>query len=81
MKLQAYGSNTACCQHSIVFPNGNGRHSRLMADIIADKIFRQPPFSWGAGNIANEDIRAAYQKALRLADRGDYGSLLAFARS
>jgi Fic-DOC domain mobile mystery protein B len=29
------------------FPNGNGRHSRLMADIIIEKIFKQAVFSWG----------------------------------
>ena len=33
-------------KHRIVsihcFPNGNGRHSRLMADIIIDKIYRLP---------------------------------------
>jgi len=40
-------------KHRIVsihcFPNGNGRHSRLMADIIIEKIYKQPVFSWGAG--------------------------------
>ena len=30
------------------FANGNGRHSRLMADIIIEKVFKQPVFSWGA---------------------------------
>ncbi len=39
-------------KHRIVsihcFPNGNGRHSRLMADIIIEKIYKQPLFSWGA---------------------------------
>jgi Fic-DOC domain mobile mystery protein B len=39
-------------KHRIVsihcFPNGNGRHSRLMADIIIEKIYKQPVFSWGA---------------------------------
>ena len=30
------------------FPNGNGRHSRLMADIVIGKIYRQPVFTWGA---------------------------------
>jgi Fic-DOC domain mobile mystery protein B len=33
------------------FPNGNGRHSRLMADMIIEKIYRQPMFSWGAANL------------------------------
>jgi fido (protein-threonine AMPylation protein) len=45
-------------KHRIVFihcfPNGNGRHSRLMADIIA-KIFKQPVFTWGAENLRIPD--------------------------
>jgi Fic-DOC domain mobile mystery protein B len=73
-------------KHRIVsihcFPNGNGRHSRLMADIIIEKIFKQPVFSWGAANLSSEgDIRTAYLKAVKTADKGDYSLLLAFARS
>ncbi|NJN41297.1 MAG: mobile mystery protein B [Flammeovirgaceae bacterium] len=64
------------------FSNGNGRHSRLMADIIIDKIFKSPVFSWGAANISNEeDSRTAYLKALKTADNGDYRLLMTFARS
>ncbi|NJM80450.1 MAG: mobile mystery protein B, partial [Flavobacterium sp.] len=41
-------------KHRIVkihcFPNGNGRHSRLMADIIMENIFKKPAFSWGFKN-------------------------------
>jgi Fic-DOC domain mobile mystery protein B len=36
------------------FANGNGRHSRLMADVIIDKIFGKPPFSWGSANLAQQ---------------------------
>lgn len=73
-------------KHRIVsihcFPNGNGRHSRLMADIIIEKIYKQPVFSWGAANLFSEgDARAAYLKAVKAADQGDYSLLLAFARS
>jgi Fic-DOC domain mobile mystery protein B len=73
-------------KHRIVsihcFPNGNGRHSRLMADIIIEKIYRQPVFSWGAANLSSEgEVRAAYLKAVKAADQGDYSLLLAFARS
>ncbi len=81
-------------KHRIVsihcFPNGNGRHSRLMADIIIEKIYKQPVFSWGAAlslskdaaNLSSEgDARAAYLKAVKAADQGDYSLLLAFARS
>jgi Fic-DOC domain mobile mystery protein B len=64
------------------FPNGNGRHSRLMADIIIEKIYNRPVFSWGAGNLSREgDTRSTYLNAIKAADNGDYESLLAFARA
>ncbi len=73
-------------KHRIVcihcFPNGNGRHSRLMADIIIEKIYNLPVFTWGAANLFGEgDIRTAYLKAIKTADKGDYSLLMAFARS
>jgi Fic-DOC domain mobile mystery protein B len=73
-------------KHRIVsihcFPNGNGRHSRLMADIIIEKIYKQPVFSWGAANLTDEgDTRKSYLRAVKTADTGDYSLLLAFARS
>ena len=53
-----------------------------MADIIIEKIFKQPVFTWGAGDLSSEgDTRKAYLKAIKTADQGDYGLLLAFARS
>ncbi|MCP1466376.1 mobile mystery protein B [Pseudomonas sp. S3E17] len=63
------------------FPNGNGRHARLMTDCL----LRQcglAPFSWGRGNlvIVNE-VRQRYIQALRAADANDYTLLLAFVRS
>lgn len=64
------------------FPNGNGRHSRLMADIIVEKLYRRPVFSWGAGRrLGDIDARTAYLKAVKSADTGDYTQLLEFARS
>ena len=64
------------------FPNGNGRHSRLMADIMIEKIYKQPPFSWGAANLKKPgDARREYLKAVKAADKGDYNLLLSFARS
>jgi len=73
-------------KHRIVsihcFANGNGRHSRLMADIIIEKIYKLPVFTWGAANLSSEDdARAAYLRAIKAADKGDYSQLLAFARS
>lgn len=64
------------------FPNGNGRHSRLMADIIVEQVFRQKHFSWGSGNLSVEgSARSEYLKAVKAADKGEYGLLSVFARS
>ena len=64
------------------FPNGNGRHSRLMADIIIEKIYNMEVFSWGSNNLSNEsDARTIYLKAVKAADKGAYKLLIAFARS
>lgn len=64
------------------FANGNGRHSRLMADIVIEKIYKLPVFTWGAAEYSNGgDARAAYLQAVKAADKSDYRLLLAFARS
>jgi Fic-DOC domain mobile mystery protein B len=64
------------------FPNGNGRHSRLMADIIIENIFLQPVFTWGASQPPEQgDVRVNYLRAMKAADQGDFDLLLAFARS
>ncbi|MBN3855730.1 mobile mystery protein B [Paraburkholderia sp. Ac-20340] len=64
------------------FPNGNGRHARMMADALLRSL-KQAPFSWGSGGtlVKANNARAAYLTALRAADKGDYGLLVAFARS
>lgn len=64
------------------FSNGNGRHSRLMADIIIEKIYHQQVFSWGDTTLkGTSDARKEYLTALKDADHGDYSLLLTFARS
>ncbi len=65
------------------FPNGNGRHSRLMADIIIEKIFGLPVFTWGKNQTGNDSIaiRKEYITAVKAGDRNDIQPLLAFARS
>lgn len=64
------------------FPNGNGRHSRLIADIMIEKIYKQPVFTWGAADLVKEgDTRGSYLKAIKAADRGDMELLISFARS
>ncbi len=63
------------------FANGNGRHSRLMADLLAMQL-GQERFSWGRANLQEASVvRAAYIAALKAADDHDIGPLLAFARS
>ncbi|UPQ80617.1 mobile mystery protein B [Flavobacterium azooxidireducens] len=64
------------------FPNGNGRHSRLMADIIVESIFEKEIFSWHSSNMVKADeVRKEYIKSIRLADNGDIEPLIKFART
>src|SRR5258708_5748313 len=68
-----------------VFPNGNGRHARLMTDVLLLS-GGQPLFSWGmntsTGVLETEvPLRQEYIEALQEADRGEYRRLLRFARS
>lgn len=63
------------------FPNGNGRWSRLAADLL---ITRQggSRFSWGGANLQNAtDVRRSYIDALHAADKHDLAPLIDFARS
>jgi fido (protein-threonine AMPylation protein) len=63
------------------FPNGNGRHARLMADLLIEKL-GGAAFSWGGGSLADvSKLRTRYIAALQAADGYDIGPLLAFARS
>lgn len=71
--------------HALVFihpfPNGNGRWSRLMADILAVRL-GQPRFTWGRSTLYTADkTRRAYIEALKTADNHDFALLIAFARS
>ena len=64
------------------YSNGNGRHSRLMADTIINHVFGKPAFTWGANNLAEaEKTREKYLQALRMADKGVISPLIAFSRS
>jgi Fic-DOC domain mobile mystery protein B len=63
------------------FPNGNGRHSRLMADLLVMRLGCER-FSWGSTNLQTiGDVRGRYIAALKAADGHNIGPLLAFARS
>ena len=71
--------------HRLVFihpyPNGNGRHARMTADLLLRSMGRAP-FTWGNDNLADPGkTRSEYVTALRAADRHDYGPLFAFVRS
>ena len=63
------------------FANGNGRHARLMADVVARRLGK-PVFTWGRADIVRAgDFRRSYIDALRAAEKNDIQPLLAFARS
>jgi Fic-DOC domain mobile mystery protein B len=63
------------------FRNGNGRHSRLMADLLVMRLGRER-FTWGSAGLRDAgQARRRYIAALQAADNHDRGPLLAFARS
>jgi Fic-DOC domain mobile mystery protein B len=64
------------------FPNGNGRHSRLMADILIRAVFQRHWFSWGSSDsVSPHKTRKKYINCLKEADKGNIKPLLDFARS
>jgi Fic-DOC domain mobile mystery protein B len=63
------------------FPNGNGKHSRLMADIIIESVFGKKVFTWNISNLVKPDnVRKEYINSIRQADNGSIEPLLEFAR-
>lgn len=63
------------------FANGNGRHSRLIADILVHNGLGRPIFSWGSVNLTKKgEARTHYLAALREADENNYRPLIQFAR-
>ena len=63
------------------FPNGNGRHSRLMADIIIESIFGMNVFTWNNSNLVKpNNARKEYIDSIIQADNGSIEQLLEFAR-
>ncbi|MFA9190576.1 mobile mystery protein B [Flavobacterium sp. FZUC8N2.13] len=64
------------------FANGNGRHSRLIADLIMEKLYNNKFFSWGSANLVKAtETRNNYIQAVRKADNHDIQPLIAFAKS
>ena len=73
-------------KHRIVFihcfPNGNGRHSRMMADIIMESIFKKEIFTWHQSNMVRADeTRKEYINSLKEADNGNINPLIEFAKN
>lgn len=63
------------------YPNGNGRHARLAADLLLRSMGHER-FSWGGKNLVGVgETRGRYIAALQAADKHDIGPLLEFVRS
>jgi Fic-DOC domain mobile mystery protein B len=63
------------------WPNGNGRRSLLIADVMI-AAHGSLPLTWGArGNLAGNELRRQYITALKQADAGLMAPLVEFARS
>jgi Fic-DOC domain mobile mystery protein B len=72
-------SHRFVCIHP--FPNGNGRCSRLLTDLIMIKNGRER-FSWGSKNLTDiSEARTKYIQALKEADNFNIKPLLDFAIS
>ena len=88
IKSATYEPDEICIRfhHKLVwihpFANGNGRHARLMADLLSKHIFNNDPFTWGRTDLMGPGkSRASYITALQAADQQDYSLLQKFARS
>ena len=85
---QIYSSDEVAVRfkHQLVsihcFANGNGRHSRLMADLIMEKLYNKPFLTWGGSSLVkSNEKRKEYIKAIKIADRQDVSQLIMFAKS
>jgi Fic-DOC domain mobile mystery protein B len=63
------------------WPNGNGRHARLIGDLLIQRLGGKV-FTWGGGTLSDiGELRTRYVAALKSADNHDIGALVEFARS
>jgi Fic-DOC domain mobile mystery protein B len=62
------------------FPNGNGRHARIMADTVLDRVYMAKPIDWAGGHDLQKmnERRTAYIAALKAADQDDISLLMEF---
>jgi Fic-DOC domain mobile mystery protein B len=62
------------------FPNGNGRHARIMADAVLDRVYKAKPIDWAGGHDLQKmnERRTAYIAALKAADKDDIRPLIQF---
>ncbi|MGY3076417.1 Fic-DOC domain mobile mystery protein B [Bradyrhizobium sp. LM6.10] len=62
------------------FPNGNGRHARIMADAVLNRVYKAKPIDWTGGHDLQKmnERRTAYIAALKAADQDDIGPLMKF---
>ncbi len=64
------------------FANGNGRHARLMTDVLLEHILQRPRFTWGSEDLSKPgDTRHRYIMALHAADQQNYRPLVEFVRT
>lgn len=67
--------------HIHPYPNGNGRHARMAADLLL-RSMEKDPFTWGSRNLTDAgETRAEYIAALQAADGYKYEKLFKFVRS
>ncbi len=62
------------------FPNGNGRHARIAADILLKQYYDHPEIDWANGHNlqAENEHRNRYIASLQEADAGNFEPLLEF---
>ena len=64
------------------FPNGNGRHARIMTDVVLENVMGEQAVDWGAVTLGKEgEHRQSYLRALRAADANDYSLMIDFITS
>lgn len=67
--------------HIHPYINGNGRHARLVADILVRQ-FGEKELTWGGGDLVGDGtVRKKYIEALKMADMGEYETLIKFSHS